>query len=187
MTSADVLLLLIVAGAFLFGFFWGVIRGLLGLAGFVVVFVLSAHLSGPVGDYLSAQWTGFIPAYDHMLAYFLVFVLLYTLTLVLITIGTRGSQDLSRYPLVDDVVGALLGACIAILCIAAITAILKTYYGPVAPAAGQGAEWSAVMYRALLGSTLGGQIADSVVPALVALFGILMPSGVRTLLEGHNV
>jgi uncharacterized membrane protein required for colicin V production len=187
MTSADILLLLIVAGAFLFGFFWGVIRGLLGLAGFVVVFVLSAHLSEPVGDYLAAQWTGYIPAYDHMLAFFLVFVLLYTLTLILITIGTRGSQDLSRYPLVDDVVGALLGACLAILCIAAITAILKTYYGDAAPVAGQGAEWSAAVYRALLGSTFGGQIKDSVVPALVALFGILMPSSVRTLLEGHGV
>jgi uncharacterized membrane protein required for colicin V production len=182
MTSTDVLLLLIVAGAFLFGFFWGVVRGLLGLAGFVVVFVLSAHLSEPVGDYLAAQWTGYIPTYNHMLAYLIVFVLLYTLTLVLITIGTRGSQDLSRYPLVDDVVGALLGASLAILVIAAVIAILKTFFGPVPPAAGQGVEWTATAYRALLGSTFGGQIADSVVPALVALLGILLPASVRKLL-----
>lgn len=182
MTSADVLLLLIVAGAFLFGFFWGVIRGLLGLAGFLVVFVLSAHLSGPVGDYLTAQWTQYSAGYDHMLAFLLVFALLYTVTLVLITIGTRGSQDLSRYPLVDDLVGALLGACLAFLCVAAVIAILKTSYGEFAPAEGQGAEWTANLYRALLGSTFGGQIAASVVPALVALVGALLPAGIRQLL-----
>jgi uncharacterized membrane protein required for colicin V production len=179
MTSADVLLLLIVAGAFLFGFFWGVVRGLLGLAGFVVVFVLSAHLSEPVGDYLTAQWTQYRPDYDHMLAYFLVFALLYTLTLILITIGTRGSQDLSRYPLVDDVVGALLGACLAILCVAAVITILKTFYGPFAPPNGQGAEWTANLYRALLGSTFGGQISNAVVPALVTVLGAVLPASVR--------
>jgi uncharacterized membrane protein required for colicin V production len=179
MTSADVLLLLIVAGAFLFGFFWGVMRGLLGLAGFFVVFVLSAHLSEPVGDYLAAQWTGYTAAYDHMLAYFIVFTLLYTLTLILITIGTRGSQDLSRYPLVDDVVGALLGACLAILCVAAVIAILKTFYGPFAPPSGQGAEWTANLYRALLGSTFGGQISDAVVPVLITVLGAVLPASVR--------
>ncbi len=179
MTSTDVLLLLIVAGAFLFGFFWGVVRGLLGLAGFLVVFVLSAHLSEPVGDYLAAQWTGNSPDYNHMLAYLIVFALLYALVLVLITIGTRGSQDLSRYPLVDDVVGALLGAGLAILVIAAVIAILKTFYGPFAPPAGAGADWPAVMYHALLDSTFGGQIASSVTPALVAVLSILLPASVR--------
>jgi uncharacterized membrane protein required for colicin V production len=182
MTTADVLLLLIVAGVFLFGFFWGVIRGLLGLAGFLVVFVLSAHLSDPVGAYLTSQWTQYSAAYDHMLAFFLTFALLYGLTLVLITIGTRGSQDLSRYPLIDDVVGALLGAGLAILCVAAVIAILRTFYGPFAPASGQGAELSANIYRALLGSTFGGQIADSVVPGLVALLGPVLPESIRHLL-----
>jgi uncharacterized membrane protein required for colicin V production len=177
MTTADILLLLIVAGAFLFGFFWGVIRGLLGLAGFLVVFVLSAHLSDPVGAYLTSQWTQYSAAYDHMLAFLLTFALLYGLTLVLITIGTRGSQDLSRYPLMDDVVGALLGAGLAILCVAAVVAILKT-----APAVGLGPEWTANIYQALVGSTFGGQIAGSVAPALVALLGPLMPESVRHLL-----
>ena len=78
---------------------------------------------------------------------------------------------------------ALLGACLAILCIAAVIAILKTFYGPeFAPASGQGAEWTADLYRALLGSTFGGQIASSVVPALVAILGVLMPASVRKLL-----
>ena len=184
MTSTDVLLLLIVAGAFLFGFFWGVIRGLLGLAGFLVVFVLSAHFER-ARLRLPLPRTGSPPP-TTMLAYLLVFVFVYILTLVLITIGTRGSQDLSRYPLVDDVVGALLGACLAILCIAAVIAILKTFYTAAVPVAGPGAEWTAVLYRALLQSTFGGQIADSLVPALAALLGILLPASVRTLLEGRK-
>jgi uncharacterized membrane protein required for colicin V production len=182
MTSGDILLLLIVAGAFLFGFFWGVIRGLLGLAGFFIVFVLSAYVSQPVGDFLAQQWTQYPASYDHMLANLLVFAVFYTLTLVAITLGTRGTHDLSRFRLVDDVLGALLGASLAVLSVAAVTAILRTFYGPFAPPSGQGAEWTANVYRALLGSTFGGQISDSVVPAIVALIGGLLPADIRRLI-----
>ena len=58
----------------------------------------------------------------------------------------------------------------------AVTAILKT-----APAVGQGPEWTASVYQGLIGSTFGGRLADSLVPALVTLLGPLLPAGVRQL------
>lgn len=180
MTSTDIILLLIIAGAFLIGFFWGVIRGLIALAAWFVVFVLSAHVSLPVGDYLTTQWTQYGSAYDHMLAWLITFGLGYTITLVLIVIGTRGSQDLSRYPLLDDLIGGLLGAVIAILCIAAVIAILRSFYGAGAPAgAALGATWTSDLYRSLVDSTIGGRISDSLVPALMTLLGPLMPASIR--------
>ena len=69
MTSVDIVLVLIIAGAFVLGFLWGVIRSLLMLAAWFVVFVLSAILSVPVGDYLSNQWNTYSADWDHMAAF----------------------------------------------------------------------------------------------------------------------
>src|SRR3954467_13954993 len=99
MTSADILLLLILAGAFLIGFFWGVIRGLLALAAELVVFLLSAHLASPFAEWLGQQWTNFSADYVHMLAWLILFAFLFTLSLVLVQLGVRTGRDLSRWPL----------------------------------------------------------------------------------------
>lgn len=179
MTSADVLLLLVLGGAFLIGFFWGVVRGLIALAAWLVVFLLSAHLSGPVGDYLTNQWRNFSPEYVHMLAWLVCFGVLFAIALVLIQIGTRGgSQDLSRYPLLDDLVGGLLAVGLAVLAIAAIMAIMRTFYEPQAVSV-TAAEWNAHLYTALKTSTIGGQIAINLVPLIGSLLSPLLPSNIR--------
>jgi uncharacterized membrane protein required for colicin V production len=177
-TTADVMLVLILAGGFLIGFFWGVVRGLLGLAAWLVVFLLSAHLSGPVGDYLQNQWRNFSAEYNHTLAFLILFGLLFTVALVLIQIGTRGAQDLSRYPLLDDVIGGLLGATLVVLATAAVMAILRTFYEPSVVSIA-GADWTADLYKALKSSTLGGQISGSLIPVIAGLFGPLLPTGIR--------
>ena len=130
MTSADILLLLILAGAFLIGFFWGVLRGLLALAAWVVVFLLSAHLSVPIGDYLARQWSNFTSEYSHMLSFLILYALLLLLSLILIHIGVKGSQDVSRWPLVDDLLGGALAVALGILIIAGTIAILQLFYKP---------------------------------------------------------
>jgi uncharacterized membrane protein required for colicin V production len=178
MTNADVLLLLIIAGAFLVGFFWGVVRGLLGLAACCIVFVLSAQLSVPVGDYLAGQWTNFGAGYVHTLAFLITFAVLFTVSLLLIQFGTH-SGDVSRFPLLDDILGGLLGASIALLTVAFVIIILQTWYGPAAVPRGADAEWSRSLYSALVDSTVGGQVAQSLVPALIALFGPLLPGSIR--------
>jgi hypothetical protein len=68
MTSVDIVLVLIIAGAFVVGFLWGVIRSLLMLAAWFVVFVLAAILSVPFGDYLSNQWNSYSADWNHMAA-----------------------------------------------------------------------------------------------------------------------
>lgn len=178
MTSADVLLVLILAGAFLIGFFWGVVRGLLGLAAWLVTFLLAAHLGeGPVGNYLQDQWTNLGTDYVHMLSFLICFGVLFTVALVLIQLGTRGSQDLSRYPLVDDILGGLVCAALAILVIAGVMAILGTFYEPEA---GPGAAaWSTSLYTALKTSTIGSQVMNGLVPVMNTIFDPLLPASVR--------
>ncbi len=181
MTNADVILLLVIAGAFLVGFFWGVVRGLLALAACCVVFVLAAQLSVPVGDYFAGQWTNLGTGYVHTMAFLFGFAVLFTVALVLIHFGTHAG-DVSRFPLLDDILGGLLAVAIAILTVAFVTMILQTSYGPAAVPGGADAEWSLNLYHALIGSTVGGQIAQSLVPGLISLFGPLLPGSVRDVL-----
>jgi uncharacterized membrane protein required for colicin V production len=180
-TSADILLLLILAGAFLIGFFWGVVRGLLALAAWVVVFLLSAHLSLPVGDYLARQWGNFSSEYSHMLAFLIVYTVLMIVSLVLIHIGVKGSQDVSRWPLVDDLLGGALCVALAVLILGGTIAILSLFYLP-APRSDLSAQWSLELYNALHSSTIGGQIEEGLVPFIGSILGPLLPASIHSAL-----
>jgi uncharacterized membrane protein required for colicin V production len=180
-TSADILLLLILAGAFLIGFFWGVVRGLLALAAWVVVFLLSAHLSIPVGDYLARQWGNFSTEYSHMLAFLIVYTVLTVVSLVLIHVGVKGSQDVSRWPLVDDLLGGALAVALAVLIIAGTLAILGLFYKPE-PLSSASAQWTLDLYNGLHSSTIGGQIESGLVPFIASILGPLLPSSIHAAL-----
>jgi uncharacterized membrane protein required for colicin V production len=180
-TSADIILLLILAGAFLIGFFWGVMRGLLALAAWVVVFLLSAHLSIPVGDYLARQWINFTSEYSHMLSFLILYALLMIVSLVLIHIGVKGSQDVSRWPLVDDLLGGALAVALAVLIIGGTIAILQLFYKPD-PLSTASAQWTLELYNGLHTSTIGSQIESGLVPFIGTILGPLLPASIHSAL-----
>lgn len=180
MTNADIVLLLLIAGAFLVGFFWGVIRGLLALAAWVVVFVVAAYLATPLGDYLSGQWSQFGVKFNHTLGFGIAAAVLYVVVLVLIQFTTRGAQDVSRFPVLDDLVGGFLGVLIAVLVFAGTIMVLRTAYGPAATVGpGLGPAWMADLYRALVDSTIGSRINEGLVPGLNSILGPLLPPDIR--------
>jgi uncharacterized membrane protein required for colicin V production len=180
---ADVVIVLLLGGAFLVGFFQGVIRGLLFIAAWFVAFVVAANLRGPVGDWLSGQWLQFSPPYNAMLAFGILAILIFGTAIVVIQFGTRSVTTLSRYPLLDDVLGGLLGVAVALLILAAAIVVLGTFY-TAAPAAGPGdGEWTAQLYRTLEGSAIGQLIRGSLIPGLGAVLDILLPDDVRNVMR----
>jgi len=99
MTSVDIVLVLIIAGAFVLGFLWGVIRSLLMLAAWFVVFVLSAILSVPARrlplqpvELLQLDW-------NHMAAFAILYVGGLIIALVVAWVGVRGPQGVTKYRL----------------------------------------------------------------------------------------
>jgi uncharacterized membrane protein required for colicin V production len=180
----DVVLVLLLGGAFLFGFFQGVIRGVLSIAAWFVVFIVAANLSEPVGTWLNGQWVQFSPGYNLMLAFGMVALLLFALAFVLIQLGTRNTATLSRHPLLDDVLGGLLGLTLAVLLLAALIVVLESHYATVTPvAAAQDAAWSAELYRTLQGSAVSQLVRDLAVPALGAIMEFALPANVRAVMR----
>ena len=179
MTSLDIVLVLVIAGAFIVGFLWGVIRSLLMFVAWFVVFVLSALLSVPVGDYLTTQWSNYDADWDHMAAFAILYFAGLVLAAILLWIGVKGAQGLSRYRLLDDSVGGAFMAATAALGIAGVIIILATaYQGPTGTQV-NGPDWTRDLYQSLLDSRIGDAIARTLIPALGTLLGPLLPAYVR--------
>jgi uncharacterized membrane protein required for colicin V production len=179
MNVADILLVLILAGAFLVGFFQGVVRGLLAVAAWLVAFLLGANLWGPVGDYLASQWTSLDGGYVHMLAFGLATVFFFGVFLTLIFFGAKGPRGFTSYVLLDDLLGGVIGVVLALIIVASSTIILGTFYGLSSPGTATDVEWSAQLYRGLTGSTIGALIGDTIVPLMGTIFGALVPQNIR--------
>ena len=181
MTSVDIVLVLVIAGAFLIGFLWGVIRSLVMLGAWFVVFVLSALLSVPLGDYLSKQWNSYSADWNYMAAFAMLYVVGLIVAMVLARVGMRGPQGVTKYRLLDDVGSGALMAFVAILSIAGVLTILATAYaGPPEAESVVGPDWSRDMYNSLLrNSQIGSGLADTLIPALGSILGVLLPGYVR--------
>lgn len=184
MTGVDIVLVLIIAGTFILGFVWGVIRSLLMLAGWFVVFVLSAILSVPVGDYLTRQWNSYDAAWDTMAAFGILYIAGLVIALVLIYIGVRGPQGVTKYRLLDDVGSGALMAFVGVLTIAGFIVVLASAYQGAAGATVRGPDWTRDVYNQLVtGSQIGSGLADVLVPALGSILGILLPGYIREVMQ----
>lgn len=179
--STDIFLLVIIVSTLVVGFFWGAVRSLLLLAGWIIAFLTAAYLQQELGAYLSRQWDNFTPAFNQMAAFGIVFVFMIVATPPLIFVVTRGSQRVTRYQVLDDLVGASFAVFVAVLSIAGVLIVLATYYGdgqPVVESAG-GPLWVANLYQSLLLSNIGSSINEHLVPLIGFVLGPVLPHDVR--------
>ncbi len=183
MNQFDLVLLLLLAGAFVLGFFQGFIRQLLGVGAWLVAFVLAAHLREPLGRWLDGQWTDFVPAYNQMLAFGILFVVIFGTLIAAVQLVYRESRYAVRYFLVDELVGGLLAAGLALLVMAALIVILDSFYGRVTSPQAIGLAWLTDLHRALDSSTLANGLRDSLIVGLGAVLDPLLPQTVRDVMR----
>ncbi len=179
--TTDIYLLIIIVSALVVGFFWGAVRSLLLLGAWVLVFLVAAHLKGDLGGYLTEQWTSYPARYTDMAAFGIIYVGLLLAAPVIILVSTGGDQSLSRFQVMDDLVGAFVAVLVAVLGIAGLMIILSTFYGtdPAFVEPGGGPQWSANLYQSLLNSSIGSSIEQHVVPIIGTLFSPVLPPNVR--------
>ncbi len=151
------------------------------MAAWLLAFLIGAYLKTELGSYLTQQWRNFPAGFSDMAAFGLIFVALLLAAPVIIFVGTRGSQSVSRFQVLDDLVGAFFAVFVAVLGIAGLLIVLSTFYGSDAavidPAGGP--QWTANMYQSLLGSSIGSSIDRHLVPIIGTLLGPVLPADVR--------
>jgi uncharacterized membrane protein required for colicin V production len=174
----ELLVLLLLAGGFVLGFFRGVVRQVLALAAWLGTFLVAAYLRLPLGDWLARSSSQFSFDYAQMLAFATVFLALFLGALALIEFGGAGSA-LTRHPLLDDAVGGITGLLLAIVVVASLLVALDTYF-LVHPAVEPGeVGWLREIHDDLSASALAEPLRSLVIRPLGYLLGPILPSDIR--------
>jgi uncharacterized membrane protein required for colicin V production len=176
----DLLFLLFLCGMFVLGYIQGSVRRLVGTLSFIFSFFLAAALSVPFGDFLKSYWTNYPDEYSVMLAFLTVF-LAAVLAFFLVIQGTYTKTALfSRWPVVDEVVGGLVGVAQGFLLLVFLTIILDQYF-LYAPTTAQVEEVPLLrpFWEALNDSSVGTLLHQTVIPNFISVFGFLIPESIK--------
>ena len=181
-TPFDLLILLALLAMFVVGYAQGVVRRLLGIGAILFSLFLAAQLRQPVGEYLANQWGTIAASYSYMVAFGAVFVAAAVAISLGIQLTYRPAPLFDKYPVLDEILGGLLGIVEGIIILVAIFLILDPHYTlpEVAETIGIGEFTFLRSVHELLDETLTAEIIrNSVIPALFAVLGFLFPQDVR--------
>lgn len=181
-TPFDLVIFLALLAMFIVGYAQGVVRRLMGIAAILFSLVLGAQLRQPVGQYLASQWTTTAPEYSLMVAFGAVFVASAVTLSIGIQITYRSAPLFTRYPVLDEIVGGLLGVLQGFIILIAILLITDPYFTQDAfrENVGYGEFRLLRSVHEWLDPTLtASALRDGVIPLLLAVLGILFPQDVR--------
>jgi uncharacterized membrane protein required for colicin V production len=182
LTGFDLVIFLGLLAMFIVGYAQGVIRRLLGIAAIIFSLILGAQLRQPLGDYLAQQWTGIDFTYSYMVAFGAVFFAAAVTLSVGIQITYRPAPLFTRYPVLDEIVGGILGVLEGFIILMAVLIILDPYYTmpAVREATGSGEFTLLRTIHSVLDPTLTAAILrDNVIPLVMAVVGAIFPADVR--------
>jgi uncharacterized membrane protein required for colicin V production len=180
----DLVILLALLAMFILGYAQGVVRRLLGIGAIVFSLILGAQLRQPVGEYLSHEWTTIAVEYSFMVGFGAVFVAAAVTLSLGIQLTYRPAPLFPKYPVLDELLGGLLGVIEGFIILVAILMITDPYFTnpSFAENAGFGEFGLLRSVHDWLDPTLTADILrHSLIPGIVAVFGFLFPLDVRDL------
>jgi len=180
-TAFDLVIFLALLAMFIVGYAQGLIRRLLGTAAIILSIVIAALLRPPLGDYLAQQWTTIGPAYSHMIAFGAVFLAAAVTFSLGIQITYRPAPLLTRYPVLDEILGGIVGVIEGIIILVAVMLTLDPYYTlpEVQDTVGRGEfELLRTLHGFLDETWTAGVLRETIIPALLSVFGFLFPADI---------
>ena len=180
----DLVILLALLAMFVVGYAQGVVRRLLGIGAIVFSLILGAQLRQPVGEYLSHEWTTIAVEYSFMVGFGAVFVAAAVTLSLGIQLTYRPAPLVPKYPVLDEILGGILGVIEGFIILVAILMITDPYYTnpSFAEKVGFGEFGLLRSLHEWLDPTLIADILrHSVIPIIVGVFGFLFPLDVRDL------
>jgi uncharacterized membrane protein required for colicin V production len=178
----DLVIFLALLAMFVVGYAQGVVRRLLGIAAIIFSLILASQLRQSLGDYLTHEWTTITPAYSFMVAFGAVFLASAVTISIGIQISYRPAPLFPRYPVLDELLGGVLGVVEGLLILVAIFLILDPYYTlpEVRDNVGIGEFGLLRSVHDLLDNTLTASIMrHNIIPVVLGLLGFLFPQDIR--------
>jgi uncharacterized membrane protein required for colicin V production len=169
----DLVIPIAMFASFFLGVMQGSIRRLLGIIAVLFAFLVAANLREPFGRFLADNWTQFPPEYDQLLAFIIAFTIGSIILSIAIQAFYKRTDLYARRPIVDDVVGGLLGLAEGLLVLVIVVVILGSYTLPDAR------PGDVTILRQVSGmvhdSAICGGVRDVLAPLFVHLFGWILP------------
>ncbi len=166
---------------FVVGFAQGVIRRLLGIASIAFSFLLAANLRDTLGSFLADSWTQFPREYSFMIAFGVMFVVFAVVFAIAIQAFYKRTPVLAKWPIVDELLGGILGVVEALLIIGCGIAILDSFFRLPIGIGDQQVAQLKDLYGAVNASGTASVFRDTLIPLFVTLTGPLVPSDIQAL------
>jgi membrane protein required for colicin V production len=166
---------------FVLGYAQGVVRRLLGIAGVLFSFLLAANLRDTLGTFLAGNWTQYPREYSFMLAFGFLFVVCLVIFTIVIQTTYKPAPVFTRAPVLDELIGGLLGLVQAMLIIGAGIIILDSFFRLPVGIGDQQIQVVKDIWGAVNLSHTADLFRSSFTPLFVTLVGPLLPSDIQGL------
>lgn len=176
----DLLVVVFLFAMFVLGFIQGTVRRVVGILTISFSFFLAAQLSVPLGSFLVKNWTTYPTEYSMMLGFLTLFVAA-VVAFFLVVQGTYTKTEIfARHPIVDELLGGVLGIAQGLLFLMFLTIVLDQYF-LYAPSTAEVAEVPLLrpFWEALNASSFGALLHQTVIPNFINIFGFLLPPYVK--------
>jgi uncharacterized membrane protein required for colicin V production len=175
----DIIILLALFGGFVLGFIQGTVRRVIGILSMIFSFFLAAQLSVPLGDFFAEHWEQFPAEYSVMVGFLTVFVAA-VIAFSLVIQGTYKRMPLfEKYPVVDEVLGGILGVIQGLLLLMFVVIILDQFFLLTNfPVDEDELPFLRDFWTTINNSGFGDLLHDQVIPNFVGLFQFLLPDTV---------
>ena len=186
--TIDLLLVLFFMAFFVLGFAQGTIRRLIGIGAILFSFLFAANVAEPLGTFLGNNWTQFAKQYSYMIGFGTIFVAA-SLAFALVVQGFYKPQPLfEKARFADEILGGLLGVLQAGIILGAVVIILDSFFRiPGIPEDAQEIGFLRDLWENLDASAIVDVFRTTVIPAFFTIFGLFIPSSLKTFFPGGSV
>jgi uncharacterized membrane protein required for colicin V production len=180
----DLLVFFALFGMFILGFMQGIIRRLLGTASILISLLVAAQVRAPLGDFLARNWTQYPAEYNYMIAFGTVFLAGSIAATIAIQLFYRPLPLFAQYPIIDEVLGGVIGLFEAGLILAAFFIITDPFFLTVGVERTT-AEFPFVreIHGAFDDSLTASIVRDRIAPFILFVFGFAFPPVVKDVFE----
>ncbi len=178
LNMVDVIIGIALFGMFVIGYVQGAVRRGVGVVTMTFSFFLAGQLNQFLGKFLAENWLQYPPLYAYMIGYLILFFAGVLAFALIVQVTYRKVEIFVRFPVLDEVLGGLLGVTWGLLLLMFTMTILGTYF-LVAPS-GDADEMRILreVWDAIYGSWFGQILVDQVIPVFVAWTSFLLPASV---------
>ena len=180
----DLIMLLVLFGAFIVGFMQGTIRRLLGIISIVFSFFFAANVKEPLGEFLGASWDQFPPEYGEMIGFLTIFMAGVIASSIVIQGTYKKTALFEKYQFVDEIIAGFLGVFQVVMFLTFVTLILDTYFLLGFTVDPQEIHHLRNFWTPLTESETGRILHQTIIPRFVDIFGLLLPESVEAIYRG---